>query len=380
MGNLRKIVVAADSFKGSATSLQIADAVADGVQSVLPHCEVVKVPLGDGGEGTVEALLAATCGQRIRCRTYDPLRRRIDASYGILPGGTAVIEMASAAGLALLKPEECDPMLTSTYGVGQLISDALNRGCRDILLCIGGSATNDGGTGILSALGYVFRDAEGNPVEPIGASLGDIHSIDTSAAMKALAECTFTVACDVDNPFFGPNGAARVFAPQKGADAGAVERLDEGLHHFAQVLLKASGTDVADLPGAGAAGGVGGGLTAMLGARLCPGIEMMLDAIGFDRILDDADLVITGEGSLDAQTMMGKTPFGVMRRATKKCVPVIAIGGSVSDTYLLNEAGFTAIFPLLPYPAPLAEAMRTEFTMDNVRRTTGQLMRTITVF
>ena len=380
MGNLNKIVVASDSFKGSATSAQIAEAVAEGVCGVMSHCQVVKVPVGDGGEGTVEALVAATGGRLVECRVQGPLGGEIDAVYGSLPGGTAVIELASAAGLALLSPEERDPLHTTTYGVGQLISDALTRGCRDILLCIGGSATNDGGTGILSALGYIFRDSTGNAVEPCGASLGYIHSIDTSGAMKELEECTFTVACDVDNPFFGSEGAARIFAAQKGADAAAVELLDSGLQHFAQVLFKETGIDVATIPGAGAAGGVGGGLAAMLGACLRPGIEMVLDTIGFDRILDNADLVITGEGSLDAQTVMGKTPCGVMRRARRKGIPAIAIGGSISDTSALNEAGFTAIFSLLPSPASLAEAMRKEFTLDNVRRTAEQLMRTISAF
>lgn len=380
MGELRKIVVASDSFKGSATSSQIAWAVATGVHRVMPGCDVVKVPVGDGGEGTVEALVAATGGRQVKCRVLGPLGGVIDASYGILPGGSAVIEMASAAGLTLLKPDERDPLHTTTYGVGQLIAAAISRGCRDILLCIGGSATNDGGTGILSALGYAFRDSAGNAVVPCGASLGSIRAIDGSGAMKGLVECTFTVACDVDNPFFGPKGAAHVFAPQKGADAAVVELLDDGLHHFAQVLLKATDTDVATIPGAGAAGGVGGGLAAMLGARLRPGIEMVLDRIGFDRILDGADLVITGEGSLDAQTARGKTPYGVMQRARRRSIPVIAIGGSVSDTAALNDAGFTAILPLLPHPATLAEAMRTEFTLNNISRTISQLMRTISAF
>lgn len=372
--------MASDSFKGCATSSQIAEAVAEGVHRVMPDCEVVKVPVGDGGEGTAEALVAATGGSLVNCRVRGSLGGEVEAAYGILPANAAVIEMASAAGLTLLKPEERDPLRTSTYGVGQLISDAISHGCREILLCIGGSATNDGGIGILSALGYTFRDSVGNAVEPCGASLGDIRCIDASGAMKVLAECTFTVACDVNNPFFGPEGAARVFASQKGADAATVELLDDGLRHFAQVLFKTTGIDVAAMPGAGAAGGVGGGLAAMLGARLRPGIEMVLDTIGFDLILDGADLVITGEGSLDGQTAMGKTPCGVMRRARSMGIPVIAIGGSISDTSVLNEAGFTAIFPLLPYPASLAEAMRTEFTLDNVRRTAGQLMRTISAF
>lgn len=372
--------MAPDSFKGCATSSQIADAVAEGVHRVMPDCEVVKVQVGDGGEGTVEALVAATGGSLVNCRVSGPLGGDVEAAYGILPAKAAVIEMASAAGLTLLKPEERDPLCTSTYGVGQLISDAISHGCREILLCIGGSATNDGGIGILSALGYTFRDSVGNAMEPCGSSLGSIRAIDGSDAMKELAECTFTVACDVNNPFFGPEGAARVFASQKGADAATVELLDDGLRHFAQVLLKTTGIDVAAMPGAGAAGGVGGGLAAMLGARLRPGIEMVLDTIGFDLILDGADLVITGEGSLDGQTAMGKTPYGVMRRARSMGIPVIAIGGSVLDTAALNEGGFTAIFPLLPYPATLAEAMRTEFTLANIRRTISQLMRTISVF
>lgn len=373
-------MVAADSFKGSATSMQIARAAAEGVRGVMPGCEVVEVPVGDGGEDTISAIVAATAGKWVHCRVHGPLHGPTDARYGLLPDGTAAIELAEAAGLPMLRPDERNPMLTTTYGVGQLIADAIARGCRNILLCIGGSATNDAGIGILSALGYRFLDADGREVPPCGGSLINIARIDDSDVPAEVKGCRMTVACDVQNPFCGPRGAAYVFAPQKGADDAMMKELDLGLRHFADVILRATGIDVADMPGAGAAGGVGGALAALLGARLCPGIEMVLDAIGFDRTLQGADLVITGEGRIDSQTAMGKTPYGVLLRARSQGIPVIAIGGSVAETDALIKAGFTAVMPLLPSPASLAEAMDVEFTLANVRRTVSQILRIIAAF
>lgn len=380
MRELKKIVVAADSFKGSATSVQIARAAAEGIHSVWPGCEVVGVPVGDGGEDTVEAIVTATQGRWIECRVHGPLHGYVDARYGLLPDGTAAIELAAAAGLPLVAQEERDPSLTTTFGVGQMIADAIGRGCRDILLCIGGSATNDAGTGLLAALGYRFLDTGGHEVTPCGASLSLIERIDDANVAEEVKACHFTVACDVRNPFYGPDGAAHVFAPQKGADAEMTEMLDNGLHRFADVIRLATGTDISAVQGAGAAGGVGGALMALLGARLRPGIEMVLDAIGFDRVIEDADMVITGEGRIDTQTAMGKTAYGVMLRSRRRGIPVIAIGGAVTETDALNRAGFTAVLPLPPYPVTLEEAMDPEFTMANVRRTIGQIARIIGAF
>lgn len=375
MGKLRKIIVAVDSFKGSVTSRQIAQVAAEGIHSVVPGCEVVQLSIGDGGEDTVAAIVNATGGKWLNCKVCGPLREKVDARYGILNDGTAAIEMAVAAGLPLVRTEDRNPLLTTTYGVGQIVADAMVHGCRNFLICIGGSATNDAGIGLLSALGYRFLDADGRDLPPCGASLRFIEKIDRSNVEKSLADCRFTVACDVRNPFYGTDGAAYVFGPQKGADNDAVKILDDGLRHFAAVLMDATGVDVSAIPGAGAAGGMGGGMMAILGAQLKPGIEMVLDAIDFDRILDNADFVITGEGCIDKQTVLGKTPLGVMRRARRLGVPTIAIGGSVTETNALTDAGFTAILPLLPYPCTLDEAMDPGFTLANVRRTVIQLTR-----
>lgn len=375
MGKLRKIVVAVDSFKGSATSWQIAQAAAEGIHSVAPECEVVKVPVGDGGEDTVASIVEAKGSSWVECRVHGPLDGEVVARYGVLSDGTAAIEMATAAGLTLVRPEDRNPLLTTTYGVGETIAHAMAHGCRNFMICIGGSATNDAGIGLLSALGYRFLDADGMVLPPCGASLRLIEKIDLSSVDKSITDCRFTVACDVRNPFYGSNGAAYVYGPQKGADDDAVKILDDGLRHFAAVLKDTTGVDVSAIPGAGAAGGMGGGMMAMLGAQLKPGIEMVLDAINFDRILENADLVFTGEGRVDEQTASGKTPFGVMRRARRLGIPTIAIGGSVTETSALTNAGFTAVIPLLPYPCSLAEAMDREFTLNNVRRTITQLTR-----
>lgn len=379
MGEIRKIVVAVDSFKGCATSSQIARAAAEGIHGIMPGCEVVEVHVGDGGEDTVAAIVETTGGRWVDCRVHGPLGEDIDARYGILSDGTAAIEMAAAAGLTLIPAADRNPLYTSTYGMGEMVADAIGRGSRKFLICLGGSATNDAATGMLSALGFRFTGDDGLPLPPCGSSLRHINKIDCKDAIPQLAECRFTVACDVRNPFYGPDGAACVFAPQKGAKPEDVRTLDDGLRSFASVLKLTTGVDVAAMPGAGAAGGMGGGMVAILGAELKPGIEMALDAIGFDRILEDTDLVITGEGRIDAQTAMGKTPYGVMLRARRQGIPTIAIGGAVSETDVLIDAGFTAVLPILPYPCSLDEAMATDFTLANIRRTLRQCTRLITL-
>ena len=373
---MRKIVIASDSFKGSLSSAEVAACGERAVHRLLPDCEVVQLPVADGGEGTVETLTAALGGQSVATVVHDPLGRLITAQYGwIAHEQTAIIEMAAASGLPLLQPDERNPWLTSTYGTGELIREALARGCRKCLLAIGGSATNDGGMGLLQALGFRFLDAEGEELAGCGGSLARIEQIDTSGALPALTECAFTVACDVTNPFYGPEGAAYVFAPQKGADAEMVEALDQGLRHFAQWIHTTQGIAIDHLPGAGAAGGLGGGLVAFLHARLTPGIEMVLDALQFDTQIAGADLILTGEGKLDAQTCMGKTPLGILRRAQRQGIPVVAIGGAVEASELLNQCGFLAVLPILPYPTSLAKAMDPTFTRQNIERTLTQVLR-----
>lgn len=373
---MKKIVIASDSFKGSLSSAEVAACGERAVHRLFPDCKVVQLPVADGGEGTVETLTAALGGQSVTAIVHDPLGRLITARYGwIAQEQTALIEMAAASGLPLLPLEERNPWLTSTYGTGELIRNALERGCHKFLIAIGGSATNDGGMGLLQALGFRFLDAEGKELPGCGGSLQQIQQIDSSGVLVDLAQCRFTVACDVTNPFYGPTGAAYVFAPQKGADAEMVEALDQGLRHFAQLIHTTQGIAIDQLAGAGAAGGLGGGLVAFLNARLTPGIEMVLDALRFDTQITGADLIITGEGKLDAQTCMGKTPLGILRRAQQQGIPVVALGGAVEASEALNQCGFLAVFPILPYPTSLTEAMDSSFTQQNIERTIAQVLR-----
>lgn len=373
---MKKIVIASDSFKGSLSSAEVAACGERAVHRLFPDCKVVQLPVADGGEGTTETLTAALGGQSVTAIVHDPLGRLITARYGwIAQEQTALIEMAAASGLPLLPLEERNPWLTSTYGTGELIRNALERGCHKFLIAIGGSATNDGGMGLLQALGFRFLDAEGKELPGCGGSLQQIQQIDSSGVLVDLAQCQFTVACDVTNPFYGPTGAAYVFAPQKGADAEMVEALDQGLRHFAQLIHTTQGIAIDQLAGAGAAGGLGGGLVAFLNARLTPGIEMVLDALRFDTQITGADLIITGEGKLDAQTCMGKTPLGILRRAQQQGIPVVALGGAVEASEALNQCGFLAVFPILPYPTSLTEAMDSSFTQQNIERTIAQVLR-----
>ena len=328
---MQKIIIASDSFKGSLTSAQVASSIAEGLRSVCADLDIVEVSVADGGEGTVEALRDTLGGRIVRCKVHDPLMREMEAAYAILADGcTAVLEMASASGLPLLTSEERNPLKTSTFGTGELIADALDRGCRQFLVGIGGSATNDGGMGVFAALGYRFLDRQGRVLPACGESLLKVADIDVSGVNPRLREAFFNVACDVDTPFCGPDGAAYVFAPQKGASPSDVEFLDKGLANFASVVQRRLGRDVRFVPGAGAAGGLGGGFLAFSNARLKKGIDMVLDAINFDALLEGADAVITGEGRIDSQTFKGKTPYGVMCRARAKDIPVYAIGGCAS--------------------------------------------------
>jgi glycerate kinase len=375
---MKKIIIAADSFKGSVTSKEVADSVESGIKSVFANCEVEKVYIADGGEGTVEALVSSLRGEFVYAPVSDPLMRPITAKYGIINNGeTAVIEMAAASGLPLLTPKERNPLKTSTYGTGELILDALRRGCKRLLIGIGGSATNDAGTGMLTALGVCFFDVNNNKLEGTGENLQKINRIDTDSLNPLLKEVEITIACDVTNPFSGINGAAYVFAPQKGADNQMVEELDKGLKHFAALIKSDNGSDIDSMPGAGAAGGLGGAFVAFLNAKLEPGVEMVLDAVKFATIIKNADMIITGEGKLDSQTAMGKAPCGVLNAAKKAGIPVVAIGGSVENADILNQQGFAGVFPILPRPATLEEAMNHDYTRENIQRTVHQLMSLI---
>lgn len=373
-GIIHKVVVASDSFKGCLRSDQVAAAVAVGLQNALPGCDVVKLTVGDGGEGTMDALISALGGKRVVLTVQDPLGRPVEAEYAILTDGSAVIEISKCSGLMLLSAQERNPLKTSTYGAGQLIADALDKGCRRFMVCIGGSATNDAGTGMLEALGYRFVDSVGTEMNGCGETLEKIFYIDSSAAMPELKEAEFIVACDVSSPLYGPKGAAYVFAPQKGADAAMVEKLDRGLRHFADIMQKCTGLDVADMPGAGAAGGLGAAFKAFLNAKPKRGADMVLDAVGFDEHIRNADLVITGEGKIDSQTMAGKLPAAVAERASAQNIPVVAICG-YSDIDTLP--GSHEIYPVTPESMPIHEAMNPETAGRNIIRTIEDVIAAI---
>ncbi len=375
---IKKIVIASDSFKGSLTSGEVAESIATAIHEVLPACEVIKVPVADGGEGTVEALITALHGKSVDCIVHDPLMNLINATYSISDDGkTAIIEMASASGITLLPLEKHNPWLTTTYGTGELIKDALLKGCTNFLIGIGGSATNDAGTGMLQALGYVFYDFNHKQLGLGGRILEQIGYIDASNALPQLQDVRFTIACDVSNPFSGKDGAACIFAPQKGADEQMVKKLDAGLKHFASIIKEQLSKDIDSIPGAGAAGGLGGAFLAFLPSTLKSGIQMVLDTIEFERIILGADLIFTGEGKLDDQTVKGKTPAGVLKVARRHNVPVIALGGNIQNADLLNDYGFQAVFPILPAPVSLEKAMEKKYAKENIRKTVKQIVRTL---
>lgn len=353
-----KFVFASDSFKGSLSSREIISLLEQEAHRVFPGCETVGLPMADGGEGTMDALLEAMQGLRETLSVTGPRFQPISASYGLLPQGGAIIEMAQASGLPLLPKEQQDPEQTTTFGTGQLIADALQKGCRDLYLAIGGSATNDGGMGALCALGAVFLNEDGQPLPGIGASLGKVCRIDLSGLLPQAREARFHVLCDVDNPLLGPSGASAVFGPQKGADAQAVQRLEKGMAHYAQVAAKTLGKDCSNLPGAGAAGGLGFALIAFLGAELSSGVETVLKLLEFDHVIQGADWVITGEGRMDGQSARGKVVSGVMKHCAKAQVPTIAIVGSLGDGYEdLLQQGLTGVVTTVSRCMALEEAL-----------------------
>lgn len=357
----QRIILAFDKFKGSLSSEQVARAFKQGWQSVVPDSDIVTVPIADGGDGLLQSLATALGASPRSVVAHDPLGRSISTHYAT-SGDMAIIEMAQVSGVALLEAEERNPMLTSSYGLGEVMLDALDRGARHMILGIGGSATNDCGMGMLEALGYRFYDAEGEVLEASGDAMCHVVRIDAKHADARLSKCDIVVASDVDNVLYGERGAAWVYAKQKGATPAMVEALDEGMRRFAKVV----GGDYHNRPGAGAAGGVGYALMALLGATLKPGIELVLGTVGFDALLDDAQLVVTGEGRIDRQTLMGKGPSGVLRRARSKGVPVIALGGRVEWCEELESSGFERIYEATPEGMPLDEAMQQKTAQQNI--------------
>lgn len=366
-----KVIVACDKFKGSATSAQIDGAVRQGVLDACPAAQVVTVAVADGGDGTVEAVLAAQGGhaRRVECRVEAPVpgMDTFVAGYAVV-GDCAVVELAAAGGLALVPPRLRDAMQASSVGAGQQIAHAIAGGCRRVMVGLGGSASTDGGTGLLSSLGFRFLDSDGRELRPCGANLHRIAAVDDSRVPSAVRRTRFTLWTDVTNPLCGPDGSAAVFAPQKGADAAQVAALDSGLRHLAALMPR----PVACKPGAGAAGGVGAGLMAWLGAEVRPGADAVLNMAGFDALLIGAALVITGEGRIDSQTASGKVPAAVLRRAHACGVPVAAICGSLAAG--TANMDFDAVLPIVPRPMSLTEAMRPDETLCNARRTAAQIM------
>lgn len=354
-----KIVVAPDSFKGSLSAFEVARAIEEGIRRVSPQAEVRKIPLADGGEGTVIALIKATGGKIREAEVTGPLGEKIRANYGILGDGKRVIiEMAAASGLPLVPPNRRDPSRTTTYGTGELIKTALQEGYREFIIGVGGSATIDGGAGMAQALGARLLDIEGEDIGFGGGELRRLNRIDVAHLDRRLRESKVTVACDVDNPLCGERGAARIYGPQKGATPEMVEKLDKALEHFAKILKRDLGKDIADIPGAGAAGGLGAGLIAFLGATLMPGIDIVMEAVELEKKILDADLIITGEGKMDAQTLRGKTPLGVARLARKHRKQLIGICGMLGEgAEILYQHGFQALFSNWKEPMSLEESL-----------------------
>ncbi|WP_294406695.1 glycerate kinase [uncultured Clostridium sp.] len=371
-----KFVLATDSFKESMTSIEACDVMEKAIKKVKTDAEVIKVPMADGGEGTVEALVNATSGTFVETEVLNPLGQKIKASYGILGDKkTAVIEMAKASGIELIKREERNPLITTTYGTGQLIKHALDNGIKHLVIGIGGSATNDGGCGMLQALGVKLLDKDNNEIPFGGGSLNKIETIDVSYMYEGIKDVTFEVACDVTNPFVGPTGASYIFGPQKGADEEMVELLDNNLKHFAEKIKETLNVKIAEASGAGAAGGLGGALLAFLNAELKSGIQLVIKYTNLEEKVQGADYVFTGEGGIDGQTIFGKTPVGVSKVAKKFNIPTIAFGGRVSDDAdNLFEEGIIALFSIMRGVESLDDALKNgahnlEKTVENVVRT-----------
>lgn len=353
-----KILIAPDSFKGTNTSIMVSNRIEKGVKKVVPDAEVIKIPIADGGEGTVEALVVGAGGEYYTETVVGPMGETMQAQFGILKNGIGVIEMAAASGLPLVPEDKRNPLAATTYGTGQLMKAALDKGCRQIVIGIGGSATNDGGVGLAQALGISFKDKDGKELGYGGGPLADLATIDMSGADPRLQDTTITVACDVSNPLCGEKGAAAIFGPQKGADPEMVKLLDKNLAHLADRVKAQFGKDFSGTPGAGAAGGLGYGLLAFCDAQMKSGIQTVLDTVEIDKFLPDCDFVITGEGKIDAQSAFGKVPVGVAERVKKYNLPVLAIVGDIGQgAEAVYAYGVDSIMSTVNKAMPLSEAL-----------------------
>ena len=378
-----KVIIAIDSLKGSLSSTEAGHAIKEGILKAKPNASVVIKPLADGGEGTTDALTNGLGGKRVDLTVTGPMGKPVDCYYGILEneeGRTAVMEMAQAAGITLVPSDQKNPLVATTYGVGEMILHAIENGCRNFIIGIGGSATNDGGIGMLKALGFEFLDESGNDVGQGGQALSKVATIKSNNVNKNIYLCNFKIACDVTNPLYGENGATYIYGPQKGVTEDMKETLDQGMAHFALQTAMHFGVNHALTPGAGAAGGLGFAFLSYLNGELTPGIDLILDAVGLEEELlascNDNLIVITGEGRLDHQTAMGKAPVGVARLAKKYGAKVIAFAGAVTkDAAACNDAGIDAFFPIVRGITTLEDAMKSENARENMMATVEQVFR-----
>ncbi len=376
-----RVVTLIDSFKGSISSIEAGEAAARGVRAVYPDAQIDVLPLADGGEGTVDALVTGCKGELVGTLVTGPLGKKVSAEYGIIFGDTAVIEMSAAAGITLVPPQERDPMHTTTCGVGEMILDALFRGVRRFIIGIGGSATNDGGAGMLQALGFDLLDETGAPIPQGARGLEKLHAVGAKNAHTTLAECEFRIACDVTNPLCGALGCSAVYGPQKGATPESIPQMDAWLAHFAELAKSVNPDADPKLAGAGAAGGLGFAFAAFLGGKLQSGISLVLDAIRAEDYIKSADIVLTGEGRLDGQSAMGKAPVGVAKLAKAHGKPVLAFAGCVTEEAAkCNSEGIDAFFPILRGVVTLEEAMNAENAKRNLTNTAEQAFRLIRTF
>jgi len=374
-----KVVIAPQSFKGGLSGVEVAKAVAEGVLSIYPEAEVVQIPVADGGDGTLDALVKSTGGELFTSLVTGPLGEPVSALWGVMGDGhTTVIEMARASGLALVPPRRRNPRVTTTYGTGELIREAVDRGYRRIVVGLGGSATNDGGAGMAQALGVRLLDSNGKELPPGGAALSRLARIDMSGLRRGVMEARITAATDVTNPLCGPSGAAAIYGPQKGASPEVVEELDKALDHLSHIIKRNLGVDVRDVPRAGAAGGLGAGLMAFVNAEVESGIDLVCQVLGVDEHLVGAELVITGEGRVDASTIYDKAPVGVARRAKARAIPVIAMVGSLGPGYEeVYKHGIDAVVPLLDRPMSFEESISRTYGL--LRSATERTMRLLRV-
>lgn len=372
-----KVVIAIDSLKGSLSSIEAGMAAKEGILKAKPEAEVIVKPLADGGEGTVDALIEGLNGEQISLTATGPMGTPISCYYGYLKeSGTAIMEMASAAGITLVPDTEKNPLLATTYGVGEMIRHAMEQGCRDFIIGIGGSATNDGGIGMLKALGYEFFDQNGADVGEGGQALAKVSSISTKNRHPLISECKFRIACDVNNPLCGENGATYIYGPQKGVTDSMKAGLDAGMANFAKVTAAVLGQDYSAAAGAGAAGGLGFAFLSYIGAELTPGIDLILNAVNIENELKNADIAVTGEGRLDHQTAMGKAPVGVARLAKKYNAKVVAFAGAVTEgASACNDAGIDAFFPIVRGVTTLEDAMKKENAQKNMAAAVEQVFR-----